>query len=171
MFEQRQGETLYGAWIRFKDLLRRVPHHGDDHVDYHAKRAIDRAAGGRLQDRSAEESWEIINELASDDNEVWQISHNVRAVVKTYSSSDKANQITKKSVSELERRVACIIEKQKRSSSPQRATVNSVSSIRAMTISEPPRREDARTLHAPTSPPQQLSPTFESQMRELITSN
>ena len=28
MFQQHQGETLYEAWSRFKDLLHKVPHHG-----------------------------------------------------------------------------------------------------------------------------------------------
>ena len=30
MFQQRQGESLYEAWTRFKDLLHKVPHHGID---------------------------------------------------------------------------------------------------------------------------------------------
>jgi hypothetical protein len=30
MFQQCQGETLYEAWTRFKDLLQKVPHHGID---------------------------------------------------------------------------------------------------------------------------------------------
>ena len=66
MFQQRQGETFYEAWTRYKDLLQKVPHHGInlwllvqifyDHVDFHTKRTIDRAAGGRLRDKNAEES-------------------------------------------------------------------------------------------------------------------
>ncbi|GJR39526.1 zinc finger, CCHC-type containing protein [Tanacetum coccineum] len=30
MFQQHQGESLSEAWIRFKDLLQKVPHHGID---------------------------------------------------------------------------------------------------------------------------------------------
>ncbi|GJU78167.1 zinc finger, CCHC-type containing protein [Tanacetum coccineum] len=30
MFQQHQGESLSEAWTRFKDLLRKVPHHGID---------------------------------------------------------------------------------------------------------------------------------------------
>ena len=30
MFQQRQNESLYEAWTRFKDLLQKVPHHGID---------------------------------------------------------------------------------------------------------------------------------------------
>ncbi|GJX54513.1 MAK10-like protein [Tanacetum coccineum] len=30
MFQQHQGESLFEAWTRFKDLLQKVPHHGID---------------------------------------------------------------------------------------------------------------------------------------------
>ncbi|GJT10531.1 zinc finger, CCHC-type containing protein [Tanacetum coccineum] len=30
MFQQHQGEALFEAWTRFKDLLQKVPHHGID---------------------------------------------------------------------------------------------------------------------------------------------
>jgi hypothetical protein len=79
MFQQRQGETLYEAWTRFKDLLHKVPHHGIDlwlqvqifydHIDLSTRRTIDQSAGGKLRDLSAEESWELIEDLALYDNE------------------------------------------------------------------------------------------------------
>ena len=91
MFQQRQGETFYEAWIRFKDLLQNVPHHGInlwllvqifyDHVDFHTKRIIDRAAGGRLRDRNAEESWEIIEELALDNQELWEVTQVINSTI------------------------------------------------------------------------------------------
>ncbi|GJW30405.1 hypothetical protein Tco_0047280 [Tanacetum coccineum] len=28
MFQQHQGESVYEAWTRFKDLLQKFPHHG-----------------------------------------------------------------------------------------------------------------------------------------------
>ncbi|GJX63411.1 VIER F-box protein 2 [Tanacetum coccineum] len=59
MFQQHHDESLYDALNRFKDLLRRVPHHGldlwfqvqifYDHVDYATQMAIDYATGGRLR--------------------------------------------------------------------------------------------------------------------------
>ncbi|GKA82008.1 zinc finger, CCHC-type containing protein [Tanacetum coccineum] len=30
MFQQRQDKSLYDAWTRFKDLLKKAPHHGLD---------------------------------------------------------------------------------------------------------------------------------------------
>ncbi|GJT50972.1 zinc finger, CCHC-type containing protein [Tanacetum coccineum] len=62
MFQQHQGESLSKAWTRFKDLLQKVPHHGIDlwleiqifydHVSFHLKCEIDRAAGGNFAIRT-----------------------------------------------------------------------------------------------------------------------
>jgi hypothetical protein len=70
MFQQRQGETLYEAWTCFKDLLRKAPHHGIDlwlqvqifydQVNLSTRQTIDQAAGGKLRDKNAEESWGIL---------------------------------------------------------------------------------------------------------------
>ncbi|GJT06511.1 zinc finger, CCHC-type containing protein [Tanacetum coccineum] len=59
MFQQHKDESLYNAWNRFKDLLRKVRHHGldlwlqvqifYDHVNYATQMAIDYAADDRLR--------------------------------------------------------------------------------------------------------------------------
>ena len=66
MFQKYQGETLYEAWTRFKDLLQKVPHHGIevylhvqifyDHINISMRQTIDQATGGKLRDLSAEQS-------------------------------------------------------------------------------------------------------------------
>ena len=81
MFQQHQGESLSEAWNRFKDLLSKVPHHGIDrwlqiqifydHCNSITKRTIDQAAGGKLSDKNANESWTILEDLALYDNENW----------------------------------------------------------------------------------------------------
>ncbi|GJR65256.1 putative ribonuclease H-like domain-containing protein, partial [Tanacetum coccineum] len=81
IFQQHHGESLSEAWTRFKDLLQKVPHHGIDcwlqiqnfydHVSFHLKCEIDRTAGGKLHDKNADESWEIIENLALYDHEGW----------------------------------------------------------------------------------------------------
>ncbi|GJV92743.1 hypothetical protein Tco_1540556 [Tanacetum coccineum] len=81
MFQQHQDESLYNAWNRFKDLLRKVPHHGldlwlqvqifYDHVNYTTQMAIDYAAGGRLRKLRPEEAWETIENLAQYEEEEW----------------------------------------------------------------------------------------------------
>ncbi|GKE74090.1 hypothetical protein Tco_1536131 [Tanacetum coccineum] len=74
-------ESLCNAWTRFKDLLRKVPHHGldlwlqvqifYDHVDYTTQMAIDYAAGERLRKLRPEEAWETIKDLAQYEEEEW----------------------------------------------------------------------------------------------------
>ncbi|GJW94792.1 zinc finger, CCHC-type containing protein [Tanacetum coccineum] len=59
MFQQHHGESLSEVGNRFKDLLQKVPHHGIDrwiqiqffydHVSFHLKCEIDRAACGKLR--------------------------------------------------------------------------------------------------------------------------
>ncbi|GJR81113.1 zinc finger, CCHC-type containing protein [Tanacetum coccineum] len=81
MFQQHQDESLYDAWTRFKDLLRKVPHHGldlwlqvqifYDHVNYATQMAIDYAAGGRLRKLRPEVAWETIEDLAQYEEEKW----------------------------------------------------------------------------------------------------
>jgi hypothetical protein len=82
MFEQHQGETFYEAWTRFKDLLRKVPHHGIkpwfqiqifyDKVNYQTRRAIDYAANGRLNRLSVDECWKVLEGLAQYKEEGWE---------------------------------------------------------------------------------------------------
>ncbi|GJX26596.1 hypothetical protein Tco_0232892 [Tanacetum coccineum] len=67
-------ESLYDAWNRFKDLLRKVPHHGldlwlqdqifYDHVNYTTQIAIDDVAGERLRKVRPEEAWKTIKDLS-----------------------------------------------------------------------------------------------------------
>ncbi|GJW27262.1 hypothetical protein Tco_0041073 [Tanacetum coccineum] len=60
MLQQHQEESLSEAWTHFKDLLQKCE--------------IDRAAGGKLRDKNANESWEIIENLALYDHEGWNDS-------------------------------------------------------------------------------------------------
>nr|GEX56085.1 MAK10-like protein [Tanacetum cinerariifolium] len=65
----------------FQGLTIKVPHHGIDHwhqiqifydhVSFHLKSEINRAVGGKLRNKNAEESWEIIKNLALYDHEGW----------------------------------------------------------------------------------------------------
>nr|GEV38788.1 zinc finger, CCHC-type [Tanacetum cinerariifolium] len=81
MFKQHHRVSLLEAWTCFKDLLQKVPHHGInhwlqiqnfyDHVSFHLKCVIDRATGGKLRDKNADESWDIIENLALYDHEGW----------------------------------------------------------------------------------------------------
>ncbi|GJR36754.1 zinc finger, CCHC-type containing protein [Tanacetum coccineum] len=79
IFQQHQGESLYDAWNRFKELLQKVPHRGldlwlqvqifYDHVNYTTQMAIDDAAGRRLRILKPEEAWKTIKDLAQYEEE------------------------------------------------------------------------------------------------------
>ncbi|GJY00908.1 zinc finger, CCHC-type containing protein [Tanacetum coccineum] len=81
MFQQHQGESLSEAWTHFKDLLRKVPHHGIDlwlqvqifydRIDHTLKRTVDYAAEGRLRKISVEKAWNTIKELVRYEEEGW----------------------------------------------------------------------------------------------------
>ena len=115
MFQQCQGETLYKAWTRFKDLLQKIPHHGIDlwlqvqifydHVNLPTRQTIDQAAGGKLRDRSAEESWEIIEDLALYDNECWNDPREMSKTVKAISLPSNNSSIPNRRIMELEDQV------------------------------------------------------------------
>ncbi|GKC56035.1 zinc finger, CCHC-type containing protein [Tanacetum coccineum] len=81
MFQHHHGESLLEAWTRFKDILQKVLHHGIDrwlqiqifydHVSFNLKCEIDRTAGGKLRNKNADESCEIIENLTLYDHEGW----------------------------------------------------------------------------------------------------
>ncbi|GJR39800.1 hypothetical protein Tco_1215484 [Tanacetum coccineum] len=69
------------AWTCFKDLLRKVPHHGlelwlqvqifYDHVDCTTQTGNDYVAGGRLRKLRPKEAWKTIEKLGQYEDEWW----------------------------------------------------------------------------------------------------
>jgi hypothetical protein len=184
MFEQQQGETFYEAWARFKDLLHKVPHHGIniwllvqifyDHVDFHTKRTIDRAAGGKLRDKKAEESWAIIEELATNNHEMWKFNHTIKAAINAISTSEGTTEIPDELLCKIEAKADYFEERQRRPLSPRGATINSVSKPTSTPLSESPSRENVETFQnytPPCSPPKELSSAFEARMREYMATH
>ena len=74
-FNQYDGESLYEAWERYKDLQRRCPHHGllewliiqtfYNGLTHAVRITLDAAAGGTLMGKSSEDAHELIEEMAS----------------------------------------------------------------------------------------------------------
>src|SRR3954464_15919533 len=74
-FQQQDGETLYEAWERYKDLLRKCPNHElpkwvQVQTFYNGslpstQETIDAASGGSLNNKTLEEAEELIETLAS----------------------------------------------------------------------------------------------------------
>ena len=73
-FIQKDGESLYEAWERFKDLERQCPHHGlprdiivenfYNGLDMPTRSAIDAAAGGSFSRKTPEEAYDLLEDLA-----------------------------------------------------------------------------------------------------------
>ncbi|XP_027905680.1 uncharacterized protein LOC114165219 [Vigna unguiculata] len=84
-FQQDVDESLGQAWDRFKGLLRKTPIHGFDEptqltlflagLKSHSKLMLDASAGGSIKWKTPTEARELIENMASNDNEV----HNERA--------------------------------------------------------------------------------------------
>ncbi|KAG8485620.1 hypothetical protein CXB51_018935 [Gossypium anomalum] len=75
-------ETLYHAWERYKDLLRRCPHHGlplwlqvqtfYNGVNPLTRQMIDAVAGGTINNKTPEKDFEFIEEMPLN-NYQWQV--------------------------------------------------------------------------------------------------
>lgn len=70
-FAQREHESLYKVWERFKELLRLCPHHGlqiwmivqafHNRVTHAMRPLIDAAVGGTLMNKIEEEAYKAYN--------------------------------------------------------------------------------------------------------------
>ncbi|GJS48373.1 zinc finger, CCHC-type containing protein [Tanacetum coccineum] len=120
MFQQHHGESLSEAWTRFKDLLQKSPHHGIDHrlqiqifydhVSFHLKCEIDRAAGGKLRNKNTDESWEIIENLGLYDNESWNDPRDFAKPVKAIALPQDDPSTSDRRLIELENQVQRLME-------------------------------------------------------------
>ncbi|KAK5772406.1 hypothetical protein PVK06_048694 [Gossypium arboreum] len=81
-FVQMDLETLYNAWERYKDLLRRCPHHGlplwlqvqtfYNGVNPSTRQMIDAAAGRTINNKTPEDAYEFIEDMSLN-NYQWQV--------------------------------------------------------------------------------------------------
>ncbi|KAL5549438.1 hypothetical protein UlMin_004669 [Ulmus minor] len=87
-FTQYDQESLYEAWERFKEMLRKCPHHGIpiwlqvstfyNGLVSNYRAMIDAAAGGCLMGKTPEEAHELLEVMAENNNQ-W---HSERVIVK-----------------------------------------------------------------------------------------
>ena len=74
-FHQLEDESLYEAWERFKELLRRCPHHGIPYciqletfyngLNPSTRLMVDASANGALLSKSYTEAYEILERIAN----------------------------------------------------------------------------------------------------------
>ncbi|GJZ53745.1 hypothetical protein Tco_0608630 [Tanacetum coccineum] len=180
------GESLSEAKTRFKDLLQKVPYYGIDHyiliqifydhVSFHLKCKINRADGGKLRDKNAYESWEIIENLALYDHERWNDSKDFIKPVKAISTSQGTLKTPDRRLLELEDQINFLL---KGPQSIPRPSSTQVPQAYAEAVylnpcpqnqNEPPK-QNAFTFCERTGPnphPQVLGTTFEAQVRDYM---
>ncbi|KAG8493072.1 hypothetical protein CXB51_010380 [Gossypium anomalum] len=81
-FVQMDLETLYDAWERYKDLLRRCPYHGlplwlqvqtfHNSLNPSTRQMVDVAAGGTINNKTPEVAYKFIEEMSLN-NYQWQV--------------------------------------------------------------------------------------------------
>jgi len=72
-FNQKDGESLYDAWERFKEMRRICPHHGLEKwlivhtfyngLSYTTKKTVDAAKGGVLMNKNYKEAYALIEDM------------------------------------------------------------------------------------------------------------
>ncbi|HEX7902236.1 MAG TPA: hypothetical protein VF487_00055, partial [Chitinophagaceae bacterium] len=84
-FAQFDSESLYEAWERFKDMLRKCPHHGIpqwmqlgifcDGLQASTRASIDAAAGGAIMSKNLDEAYKLLETMATN-NYQWPMTRN-----------------------------------------------------------------------------------------------
>ncbi|GJZ74024.1 zinc finger, CCHC-type containing protein [Tanacetum coccineum] len=188
MFQQHHGESLSEAWTRFKDLLQKVPHHGIDrwlqiqifydHVSFHLKCEIDRAAGGKLRNKNADESWEIIENLALYDHEGWNDTKEFVKPVKAISTPQGISKMPDRRLLELEDQINFLL----KGSRPTPRSSTHIPHAYADAVHSNPRPQNHnepsklnpftfRERTGPSPQPQALGTTFEARVRDYMAAH
>nr|GEV67885.1 MAK10-like protein [Tanacetum cinerariifolium] len=102
------------------DLLQKFPHHGIDiwlqvqilydHVNLTTRRTINQAAGGKLHDKNAKESWALLEDLSLYDNESWNDPRDFAKPVKAISLPQDVSNTFDRHPIKLEYQVRCLME-------------------------------------------------------------
>ncbi|GJZ54611.1 zinc finger, CCHC-type containing protein [Tanacetum coccineum] len=189
MFQQHHGESLSEAWTYFKDLLQIVPYHGIDcwlqikkiydHVSFHLTCEIDRTASGKLCNKNADESWEIIENLALYDHEGWNDTKDFVKPVKAISTPQSTSKTPDRRLIELEDQINFLLKGSRLTPRPSsthvpQAYAKAVSSNPlSQGLNEPPR-QSSFTFHErvhPNPQPQALEISFEARVRDYMAAD
>jgi len=118
-FTQKDGESLYNAWERFKEMLRLCPLHGLEkwliiHVFYNGllfatKMNVDAAAGGALMNKTYTGAYALIEDMAQ--NHYQWISERVITVVTPPSSKKEADMYQVSTLDHLSAKVDALLQK------------------------------------------------------------
>ena len=116
-FTQKDGESLYDAWERFKEMLRLCLHHGLEKwlifhtfyngLSYTAKMTVDAAAGGALMNKNYTATYVLIEDMAQNHYQ-WT---NERAITTSSPSKKEAGMYEISSLDHLAAKVDALTQK------------------------------------------------------------
>ncbi|GKC73737.1 zinc finger, CCHC-type containing protein [Tanacetum coccineum] len=149
-----------------------------DHVSFHLKCDIDRAADGKLRNKNADESWEIIEKLTLYDHEGWDDTKEFIKPVKAISIPQGISKTHDQRLLELENQINFL---QKGSRPTLRSSTHIphayadavYSNPRPQSYNEPPKLNPF-TFYERTGPspqPQALGTTFEARVRDYMAAH
>ncbi|GJQ92181.1 zinc finger, CCHC-type containing protein [Tanacetum coccineum] len=188
MFQQHHGESLSEAWTRFKDLLQKVPHHGIDrwlqiqifydHVSFHLKCEIDHAVGDKFRNKNADESWEIIKNLALYYHKGWNDTKEFVKPVRDISTLQGISKTPDRRLFELEDQINFLLKGSQltpRSSTyiPHAYADAVYSNPCPQRHNEPPKLNPFTFCKriGPSPQPQALGTTFEARVRDYMAAH
>ncbi|GKC08621.1 hypothetical protein Tco_1000231 [Tanacetum coccineum] len=173
----------------FQGHTQKVPHHGIDrwlqiqifydHVSFHLKCEIDRAFGGKLRNKNADESWEIIENLALYDHEGWDDTKEFVKLVKDITVPQGITKTPDRRLLELEDQYNFLL-KGSRPAPPSSSTHNRQAYVNAAySSSHPKNQNESPTLNSfafrertgPAPQPQALGTTFEARVRDYMAAH
>jgi len=116
-FTQKDGESLYDAWERFKEMLRLCPHHGlvkwlivhtfYNGLSYTTKMSVDAAAGGALLRKNYTTTYALIEDMAQNHYQ-WT---NERAITSSSPSKKEAGMYEISTLDHLAAKVDALTQK------------------------------------------------------------
>ncbi|GJZ98784.1 MAK10-like protein [Tanacetum coccineum] len=182
--ERTRLQSLSEAWTHFKDLLQKVPYHGIDHwlqiqifydhVSFHLKCEIDRAAGGKLHNKNDDESWEIIENLALYDHEGWNDTKEFVKPVKDISTPQGISKTPDRRLLELEDQINFLL----KGSRPTPRSLTHIPHAYADVVysqsrNKPPKLNPFTFCErtCPSPQPQALGITFEARVRDYMAAH
>ncbi|GJS38548.1 zinc finger, CCHC-type containing protein [Tanacetum coccineum] len=165
MFQQHQGESISEIFY--------------DHVSIHLKSEIDRVAGGKLRDKNAKESWEIIENLALYDHEGWNNPRDFAKPVKAISLPQDTSRMPDRQLLEHEDQISFLLKGSRttpRTSSTRipRAYAESISSNPyPQNFDEPPRQNSFtfKKRARPDPQHQSLEPSFKARVQNYMVTH
>ncbi|GJR31058.1 zinc finger, CCHC-type containing protein [Tanacetum coccineum] len=150
-----------------------------DHVSFHLKCEIDRAFGGKLRNKNADESWEIIENLALYDHEGWDDTKEFVKLVKDITVPQGITKTPDRRLLELEDQYNFLL-KGSRPAPPSSSTHNRQAYVNAAySSSHPKNQNESPTLNSfafrertgPAPQPQALGTNFEARVRNYMAAH